>query len=62
MPHVNFATEKAIVEYIPEQATIDRIKKVVCRGAGYKVLEVAEGEDIRERGKREKEALFNIKK
>ena len=54
---VNFATEKAIVEYIPGQATIAELKKV-CRGAGYKVLEVAEGEDILEKEEREKKRLY----
>ncbi len=54
---VNFATEKAIVEYIPGQATIAELKRSV-EGAGYKVLEVAEGEDILEKEEREKKRLY----
>jgi len=52
---VNFATERASVEYIPEEVMIRDLKKVV-QEAGYQVLEVKE-EDIveRERIAREKE-------
>src|SRR3990172_1843554 len=38
---VNFATERASVEYIPEGVTIRDLKKVV-EDAGYQVLEVKE--------------------
>jgi Cu+-exporting ATPase len=53
--NVNFATERASVEYIPEEVTIRDLKKVV-QDAGYQVLEVKE-EDIveKERLARERE-------
>ena len=44
---VNFATERASVEYIPEEVSIRDLKKVV-EEAGYQVLEVHE-EDIVEK-------------
>ncbi len=52
---VNFATERASVEYIPEEVTIRDFKKAV-QDAGYQVLEVKE-EDIveKERLARERE-------
>ena len=52
---VNFATERASVEYVPEVVTIRDLKKAV-EDAGYQVLEVKE-EDIveKERLAREKE-------
>jgi len=40
--NVNFATEKATVEYLPSQVSIRDLKQAV-RDAGYKVLEVEEG-------------------
>ncbi len=57
---VNFATERASVEYIPEEVTIRDLKKAV-QEAGYQVLEVKE-EDIveKERLTRERE-LFRLK-
>ncbi len=54
---VNFATEKATVEYILGQTTITELKKVV-EGAGYKVLEVEAGEDLLEKEEREKKRLY----
>jgi len=45
--NVNFATERASVEYIPEEVSIRDLKKVV-EEAGYQVLEVKE-EDIVEK-------------
>ncbi len=51
---VNFATERASVEYIPEEVTIRDLKKVV-EEAGYQVLEVKE-EDIVEKEKLAREA------
>jgi Cu+-exporting ATPase len=58
--NVNFATERASVEYIPEELTIRDLKKAV-QEAGYQVLEVKE-EDIveKERLARKKE-LSRIK-
>src|SRR4030066_132183 len=52
---VNFATERASVEYVPELITVRDLKKAV-QEAGYEVLEVKE-EDIveKERMAREKE-------
>jgi Cu+-exporting ATPase len=52
---VNLATEKAKVEYIPEQTNLSEIKKAV-ESTGYKVLEVDVGEvEDYERVIREKE-------
>jgi len=51
---VNFATERASVEYIPEEASIRDLKKVV-EDAGYRVLEVRE-EDIVEKERLAREA------
>src|SRR4030043_205640 len=51
---VNFATERASVEYIPEDVSIRELKKVV-EGAGYQVLEVRE-EDIVEKERLAREA------
>ncbi len=51
---VNFATERASVEYIPEEVTIRDFKKAV-QEAGYEVLEVKE-EDIVEKEKLAREA------
>lgn len=54
---VNFATEKATVEYIPSEAALKDLKKAV-ENAGYKVLEVAAGENILEKEEREKRRLY----
>jgi Cu+-exporting ATPase len=51
---VNFATERASVEYIPEEVTIRDLKKAV-QDAGYQVLEVKE-EDIVEKERLAREA------
>jgi len=51
---VNFATERASVEYIPEEVSIRDLKKVV-EEAGYQVLEVHE-EDIVEKERLAREA------
>ena len=45
--NVNFATERATVEYIPEEVTVRDLKRVV-QEAGYQVLEVKE-EDVVEK-------------
>jgi len=52
--NVNFATERASVEYIPEQVTIRDFKRAV-QEAGYQVLEVKE-EDIVEKERLAREA------
>jgi len=52
--NVNFATERASVEFIPEEVTIRDLKKAV-QEAGYQVLEVKE-EDIVEKEKLAREA------
>ena len=58
---VNFATERALVEYIPEEVSIRDFKKVV-EEAGYQVLEVKE-EDIVEKERLAREAeLSRLKK
>jgi Cu+-exporting ATPase len=54
---VNFATERATVEYIPSQVGIREFKRTV-KDAGYKLVTVAEGEDIVEKEKREREAVY----
>jgi Cu+-exporting ATPase len=57
---VNFATERASVEYIPEEVSIRDLKKVV-KEAGYEVLEVKE-EDIVEKERLAREAeLLRLK-
>ena len=58
--NVNFATERATVEYIPEEVTVRDLKRVV-QEAGYQVLEVKE-EDIVEKERLAREAeLSRIK-
>ncbi len=54
---VNFATEKATVEYIASEVTINELKKSV-EAAGYKVLEVGAGENILEKEEKEKRRLY----
>jgi len=57
---VNFATERASVEYIPEEVSIRDLKKAV-QEAGYQVLEVKE-EDIVEKERLAREAeLLKLK-
>ena len=57
---VNFATERATVEYIPEEVSIRDLRKAV-EEAGYQVLEVKE-EDIVEKESLAREAeLFKLK-
>ena len=57
---VNFATERATVEYIPEEVSIRDLRKAV-EEAGYQVLEVNE-EDIVEKESLAREAeLFKLK-
>jgi Cu+-exporting ATPase len=51
---VNFATERASVEYIPDEVTIRDLRKVV-QDSGYEVLEVRE-EDIVEKERLAREA------
>ena len=51
---VNFATERASVEYLPEEVTLRDLRKVV-RDAGYDVLEVEE-DDIVEKERIAREA------
>jgi Cu+-exporting ATPase len=54
---VNFATEKAVVEYIPSQAGIREIRKAI-REAGYEVVTAERGEDVVEKERREREAHY----
>ncbi len=51
---VNFATERASVEYLPEEVTLRDLRRVV-QDAGYEVLEVEE-EDIVEKERLAREA------
>jgi Cu+-exporting ATPase len=52
---VNFATEKATVEYVLGEATVKDMARTV-KEAGYEVLEVEEGEDVVERERAAREA------
>jgi len=54
---VNFATEKATVEYFPAQAGIRDFRNVI-RDAGYELVEAEKGEDIVEKEQREREAAY----
>ncbi len=54
---VNFATERASVDYIPDEVTIRDLKKAV-QDTGYQVLEVKE-EDIVEKERLAREAELN---
>jgi P-type Cu+ transporter len=54
---VNFATEKATIEYFPSQVGIRDFRKAV-KDAGYEVVEVAKGEDIVEKEQREREESY----
>jgi Cu+-exporting ATPase len=55
--NVNLATERATLEYVPEQVGIREFKKAV-KDAGYEVLGVEKGEDMVEKEKREREAHY----
>ena len=52
---VNFATEKATVEYIPGQVTVRDLAKAV-HDAGYELLEAEEGTDVVEQERAAREA------
>ncbi len=52
---VNFATEKATVEYIPGQVTVRDLAKAV-HDAGYELLEAKEGADVVEQEQAAREA------
>ncbi|MBI5055367.1 MAG: copper-translocating P-type ATPase [Nitrospirae bacterium] len=54
---VNFATEKATIEYVPAQAGIREFKKVI-RDAGYDIIEIEKGEDVVEKEKQERERAY----
>ena len=54
---VNFATEKAMIEYLPSVVGIRDFRKAV-RDAGYDVVEAEKGEDIVERERAEREAAY----
>jgi Cu+-exporting ATPase len=54
---VNFATEKATVEYVLGEATVKDMARAV-KDAGYEILEVEEGEDVVERERAAREAEF----
>jgi Cu+-exporting ATPase len=55
--NVNLATERATLEYIPEQVGIREFRRAV-KDAGYDVLTIEKGEDIVEKEKREREAHY----
>ncbi|HID17103.1 TPA: heavy metal translocating P-type ATPase, partial [Candidatus Bathyarchaeota archaeon] len=57
---VNFAMEKATIEYNPEQVSLVEIKKTI-RDAGYEVIELEEGPEDKEEKEREKH-IRNLKR
>ena len=58
---VNFATEKAAIEYFPAQVGVREFRKVV-RDAGYDIVETEKGEDAVEKEQREREAAYRTLK
>jgi Cu+-exporting ATPase len=46
--NVNFANETAQIAYDPSQASVSDFKKAVAAAGDYKVIEVREGEDVRD--------------
>lgn len=54
---VNFATEKATIEYIPSLVGIREFRKVI-RDAGYEIVEAEKGEDIVEKEQRQRERSY----
>ena len=58
---VNFATEKATIEYFPAQTGVREFKRAI-RDAGYEVIEAERGEDIVEKEQRARETSYrNLK-
>ncbi|MDA8433845.1 MAG: heavy metal translocating P-type ATPase [Nitrospiraceae bacterium] len=58
---VNFATEKAAIEYFPSQVGVREFRKTV-REAGYDIVEAEKGEDAVEKEQREREAAYRTLK
>jgi Cu+-exporting ATPase len=58
---VNFATEKATIEYFPAQVGVREFRKAV-REAGYDIVEAGKGEDAVEKEQREREAAYRMLK
>lgn len=54
---VNFASEKATIEYFPSRTGLRDFRKAV-KDAGYELIEVEKGEDIVEREQREREEAY----
>jgi Cu+-exporting ATPase len=54
---VNFATEKATVDYFPSQVGIRDFRNAI-KDAGYELVETEKGEDIVEKEQREREAAY----
>jgi Cu+-exporting ATPase len=54
---VNFATEKATVEYLPTQVGLRDFKKAI-KEAGYELVEVEKGEDVVQKEQRERESAY----
>lgn len=54
---VNFAAEKATVDYFPSQVGLRDFRKVI-KDAGYELVETEKGEDIVEKEQREREAAY----
>jgi Cu+-exporting ATPase len=55
--NVNFATERATIEYVPAQVGFREFRKAV-REAGYDILQVEKGEDVVEKERKEREAHY----
>ncbi len=58
---VNFATERANIQYIPEKVGLVEFRKAV-KDAGYEVLEVEQGEDLMEKESNERKAQYEVLK
>jgi len=54
---VNFATEKATVDYFPSQVGIRDFRNAI-KDAGYELVETEKGEDIVEKEQRERESAY----
>jgi len=54
---VNFATERASIEYVPEKVGLVEFRKSV-KDAGYEVLEVEQGEDLMEKESNARKAHY----
>jgi Cu+-exporting ATPase len=58
---VNFATERASIQYVSEQIGLVEFRKAI-KDAGYEVLEIEQGEDIVEKERKQREAHYSALK